>query len=341
MNLGIIFTGGGMTVRDMTAIAVRAEAAGFGKLAMAEAWRSGWVPLTAMAAVTNRIRLAPYVLNAYGHSPLLTGMAAIDFNEFCGGRLLLGVGGGNRIINEQWQGIAHARVLTKMREYVELVQRMARTRLGERLEYQGQVHSMDWSPAVDPSATPYPVYLAAVFPRMLRVAAQVADGIGAGATLSHDYLREVLKPQAAAAAAETGRDANTLRWTAVGITAVDADRERARRAAREAICHLYAPLPHPYYEYTMREQGFSSTADALLQLMPAGKLEAAVAAIPDECVDRLTIAGTVEECRTRLAGYTGVVDDLVLLNAMPVVGDDVAASYNGLLTLGPDHRPTT
>jgi len=333
MKLGLIFTGGDTTVRDLATIAQQAESSGFSLLCMAEAWRSAWVPLTAMAAATSTIRLGPYVLNAYGHSPLMTGMAAVDFNEFSGGRLMLGVGGGNRIINEQWQGIGHERVLVKMREYVTVLQQIARTGLGERLQFSGEIHNMDWCPAVDPGATPFPVYLAAVFPRMMRVAAQVADGIGGGATLSVEYLRDVLKARAAEAASEVDRDPASLAWTAVSLIAVDKDRERARRAAREAICHLYAPLPHPYYEYTMREQGFGTAADALLKLMPAGKLEAAVAAIPDECIDRLTIAGTKEDCRTRLTSYDGVVDDMLLLNAMPVKNGDVRGAYGPLFDL--------
>lgn len=333
MNLGLIFTGGDTTVRDLADIAVQAEKNGFSMLCMAEAWRSGWVPLTAMAAATNKIRLGPYVINAYGHSALMTGMSAIDFNEFSGGRLMLGIGGGNRIINEQWQGIPHARVLTKMREYVAILKQMARTRLGERLQFDGKIHTMDWSPAIDPAAKPYSIYLAAVYPRMMRVAAQVADGIGGGATLSVEYIQDVLKDRAEQAATEVDRDPASLGWTAVSLAAVDSDRERARRAAREAICHLYAPLPHPYYEYTMREQGFGTVADALLKLMPAGDLEAAVAAIPDDCIDRLVIAGTQEDCRARLASYSSVVDDILLLNAMPIIDGDVLGAYGPLFEL--------
>lgn len=333
MRPGLIFTGGGQTVADLVTLARAAEDAGFGMLGVAEAWRSGWVPLTAMAAATRTIRLGPYVLNAYGRSPLLAGMSAVDFNELSGGRLVLGVGGGNRIINEQWQGLEHSRVLTKMREYVALMQRIARTGLGERLLFEGEVHRMDWTPAVDPQPDPYPVYLAAVFPRMMRVAAQCANGIAGGATLSVEYLGETLKPQAAAHAEAAGRDPSTIAWAAVGVAAVHPDRDVARRAAREAICHFYAPLPHPYYEFTMREQGFSAAADRLLELVPAGKLEAAVDAIPDECIDRLTIAGTPAECRARLAAYEGVVDDLLLLNTLPPVPGDALASYRDLLTL--------
>ncbi|MEM7541411.1 MAG: LLM class flavin-dependent oxidoreductase [Pseudomonadota bacterium] len=332
-NLGLIFTGGGQSVGDLVAIAQQAEASGYRALCMAEAWRSAWIPLTAMAVATQTVRLGPYVVNAYGHSPLFTGMSSIDFHDLSGGRLMLGVGGGNKIINEQWQGIAHERVLTKMREYVEILKKMARTPLGAELLYEGKIHNMRWTANADPGPKAFPVYLAAVFPAMMRVAARCADGIAGGATLSANYIRDILKPQAAEAAVQAGRDPIELKWTAVAITAVHDDREAARRHAREVICHLYAPLPHPYYEFTMREHGFSQAADDLLRLMPAGKLEAAIEAIPDDCIDQMTIAGTPEECRARIKTYSGLVDDLLLLNATPPGPDSATESYQGLFTL--------
>lgn len=341
MDLAPIFTGGGITIAELVEVARAAELTGARSLYVTEAWRSGFVPLTAVAAATSRIRLGPYVLNAYGRSPLLTGMSAIDFNEYSGGRLVLGVGGGNRIINEEWQGIAHARVLTKMAEYVELLKRMARTRLGERLDYDGRVHRMHWTPAIDPGATPFPVYLAAVFPAMLKVAGRVADGIACGATLSAPYLRDVVRPLTEAAARAVGRDPAALRWNAVAFVAIDNDRERARRAAREAVCHLYTPLPHPYYEFTLREQGYANTVDALRKLMPAGHLDAAVAAIPDEVIDRVVIAGTPDECRARLDDYAEAVDELLLLNVMVGNTGEVVASYAPLLALIRQHAART
>jgi len=333
MDLGILFIGGDATVVQQTAIAKQAEESGFDSLYMAEAYRSAWVPLTAMAAATSKVRLGPYIVNAYGHSPLMTGLSAVDFNEFSGGRLVLGVGGGNRQVNEQWHGIPHERVITKMREYVTMLKMIARTRLGERLEYQGKIHSIDWTPTPDPGDAAFPVYLAAVFPRMMRVAAHVADGVAGGATLSAEYLRDEIKPQAAEDAAAVDRDPATLSWTVASLIALDEDREHARRAAREAICSLYSPLPHPYYEFTMRAQGIGDVADKLLKLMPAGKLEASVDAIPDECIDRLVIAGTLEECRERLAAYEGVVDEVLLANFTPSADGNIISAYEPLMRL--------
>lgn len=333
MELAPVFTGGGITLAELVTIARAAETAGASGVYVTEAWRSGFVPLAAVACATSRLRLGPYVLNAYGRSPLLTGMSAIDLNELSGGRLVLGVGGGNRIINEQWQGIAHTRVLTKMSEYVTLLKQMARTRLGERIDYDGRVHSMHWASAVDPGATAFPVHLAAVFPDMLRVAARVADGIALGATLSAAYLRDTVRPLVAAAASAAGRDPSVLRWQAVHFVAVDDDRERARHAARAALGHLFAPLPHPYYAHTMREQGFADVVGLLLEAVERGTLESTLPAIPDELVDTLVIAGTPAECRARIAEYAGLVDELLLLNAMPAAPGRVVESYASLLGL--------
>ena len=333
MDVSLIFLGTNTTVSQQVTLAQQAENSGFASAYMAEAYRSCWVPLTAMAAATQTIRLGPYILNAYGHSPLMTGMAAVDFNEFSGGRLLLGIGAGNRHINEDWQGIPHERALTKMREYVTLLKQIARTRRGETLKYTGKIHHMDWTPNADPGDQPFPVYLAAVFPGMTRVAAQVADGIAGGTTLSAEYLRDVIKPQVATGAAGVDRNPATIGLSVVALIAVDDDRERARHTIRRTICGLYAPLPHPYYEHTMREQGFSDVVDTLLKLMPAGKLEASIDAIPDECVDRLAISGTLEDCRKQITAYEGVVDELLLGNVAPAINGDIIGSYAPLMQL--------
>ena len=82
----------------------------------------------------------------------------------------------------------------------------------------------------------------------------------------------------------------------------------------------------------MREQGFSKTADALLKLAPDDQLEAAIDAIPDECIDQLTIAGTPEECRTKLAEYEGELDEMILLNVMPSEPDTVRDVYHSVIS---------
>ncbi len=337
MDLGLAFTGGGIAMTDLVKLGRRAEASGFDAVYLTEAWRSAFVPLAAIATATERIRLGPYVLNAYGRSPFLTAMSAVDLDELSDGRLVLGVGGGNKLINEQWQGIPHERVLTKMEEYVTLLRQAARTGLGERLEFEGRVHRMNWAPAVDPIRA-FPVILAGVFPRMVRVAGRCADGLAGGGVISADYFRDVVRPEACKAAADADRDPSALSFLVAALVSIDDDRERARRRAREAICGLFDPLPHPYYEFTLREQGFSAAADAALKYVPTGQLDRAVDAIPDECIDRVAIAGTPDECRNRLASYEGVVDEVVCLNVAPPPAEGPDEIYEPMFNLASAFR---
>ena len=58
--------------------------------------------------------------------------------------------------------------------------------------------------------------------------------------LQQSLVQRMKAQQAAAAAAESGRDPDTLRWTAVGITAVDPDRERFEGLVRTLRAELDA-----------------------------------------------------------------------------------------------------
>lgn len=314
MKKGLVFSGGGMSIRQMVEIAQEAEAAGLDSIFVTEAWRSAFVPLAAIAMGTERVELGTYIMNAYARSPWLAGMSAIDVDELSGGRLVLGIGTGNKHINEEWQGVPQERPLRKMDEYVTLLKKIFATSVGEELRYEGEMHRMQWPPAVQPLRRDIPVYLAGLFPKMVKVAGRVSDGLAMGALLSPAYIRDQVMAQARQAAADAGRDPAALGSILAPFVAVADTTDKARQMAREAICHLYAPLPHPYYDFVIREQGFTKAADAASKLVPEGKFEQATEAFTDDIIDVLTISGTVEECRAKLADYEGVVDHLLFVN---------------------------
>src|SRR5581483_10236319 len=264
MRLGVIIPGGGMTIPEIVQVGRDAEAVGLDGVWVTEAWRSAFVPLTAIAAATSRIAVGTYVINAYGRTPFITAMSAVDLDEASGGRLVLGIGSGNRFTNLLYQGVPTERPLVKLREYVELVKRFVRARPGDVVDYEGTIHSMTGCPPqVVPVRRDIPVYLAATFPGMRKVAGAVADGVALGALHSVDYVENVVKPAVAAAAEAAGRDPATIVYAMPAFTSFGDDRAAARDAARRAICNLYAPKPHPHYDFLLREQGFATVADAV------------------------------------------------------------------------------
>jgi alkanesulfonate monooxygenase SsuD/methylene tetrahydromethanopterin reductase-like flavin-dependent oxidoreductase (luciferase family) len=315
MKLGMLFTGA-EPIDTLVALGSAAESAGFDALRMVEAYRSAWVPLTALASATSRVDLGPWVLNAYARSPFMTGLSALDFNDFCEGRLTLGLGGGNRVINEEWQGIPHEAVLTRIFEQTEILRRMANAPAGSLVEFKGKIHSIRWR-AIHPPR-PFPIFLAAIFPAMLRVAAKHADGIAGGATLSAEFLQSKLQTSAAKHAADAGRDPSSLRWKAVHFAAVHEDERIAHAAVRAAIAGLFHPLPHPYYAWTLREQGFGTVVDALERDAGILSMESLQRHIPLELIQSCCLAGTEETCRRRIEDYAPLLEELLLIDALPV-----------------------
>ena len=315
MKLGMLFIGS-EPIDTLGALGRAAEDAGFDALRMVEAYRSAWVPLTALAGATSRVDLGPWVLNAYARSPFMTGLTALDFNALCGGRLTLGLGGGNRVINEEWQGISHEAVLTRISEQTEILRRMAHAPAGSLVEFKGKVHSIRWR-AIHPPH-PFPIFLAAIFPAMLRVAAKLADGIAGGATLSAEFLQTTLQVSAANHAADAGRNPAALRWKAVHFAAVHEDEGIAYAAARAAVASLFHPLPHPYYAWTLREQGFGTVVDALERDAGILSMENLQKHIPLELIQRCCLAGTEKTCLRRIEDYAPLLDELMLIDVLPV-----------------------
>lgn len=339
MEHAIVLPGGGLTIDEIVEIGRRAEDRGLAAVYCVEVYRSAMVPLAAIANATERVRLGPYILNACGRTPLMTAMSAVDFDEMCGGRLVLCLGVGNRHFNEDQQGVTVERPARRMAEYTELVRRMVRARPGDQIAFAGEMyHVRSWSPAVAPVRPSIPVHLAAIYPAMRRVAGRVADGIALGTMVSPEYLRDVIRPAVSEAAERAGRDRAEVRVLMAAFVSPDEDRERARLAARQAICGLFSPLPHPYYEFLMREQGFGDVADAAVEHVSAGRPERAIERMSDEFVDALTVAGTLEECRRSLARYHGLVDEVVYVNARgPIAGDPspMVASWSKVMDCAP------
>lgn len=315
MAVGVILPGGGITMDELVDLAVRAEQRGFDGVYVTEAWRSAFVPAAAIAAATERVTVGSYVANAYARTPFVAGMAAIDMNGLSGGRFVFGVGSGNRFTNAHYQGVEMGRPVPKMREYVQLLRQIVTTTPDEVLEFRGEVHTMDdWTPQTPVEQGTAPVILAAIYPRMLGIAGEVADGVALGALLATDHLEDYVRPHVEAGADRAGRDLDDFGWYMANFLSVHEDRDVARHASRVAVCRLYHPKPHAHYDHVLRSQGYATVADSVGGAMADGNLEAASRHVPDELVDRLTISGTPAECHDRIESYLEHVDHVLLTN---------------------------
>ena len=333
MRQGLLFYGN-LSLADTVAVGRAAEEGGFDSLHYVEAYRSPFVALAALANATRRVRLGSYIANAYTHSPFGMGLAALDLDELSGGRFVLGVGSGNQHLNKLALGVGRGDVHTKLREFVEVVRRIVSAPEGGQIAFEGKIHSMRWRQTLRPFRERIPVHLAAIFPKMIDVAATVADGVALGVLASPEYVRDIVRPRIRRTAEAAGRDPGTIEIPMGAVVAVDDDRARARDAVRAAIASFFHPMPHPYYEFLLREQGYSKVADAAKRLMPEGRVAAAMGMIDDDLVDRLALAGTPPEISTRLEAYRGLVDEVIYLNVGGKCAANALEAYRPLFAIG-------
>jgi alkanesulfonate monooxygenase SsuD/methylene tetrahydromethanopterin reductase-like flavin-dependent oxidoreductase (luciferase family) len=314
----ILFPGGGVSLQETTELAARFDAQGFHGLYCVEAYRSGFVPLTVLAAATSTCRVGTYILNAHARPPIAAAMAARDLDDLTDGRVVIGVGSGNPHINEHHLGASNAKPLRFMRDYVTGLRRALAANVGETVQFLQGDKEISWSPAIPLVRERVPVLMAAMYPGMRRLAGSVADGVALGSLHSAEYVRDVVRPDVLRALAEGGREATGFKFVASALTAVGDDADAARTMARRGLCRLFTPLPHPYYEYVLREQGWSSMVDQISRAMAAEDLDAAIKAVPDAAVDSLLIAGGREDCDAGIDRYAGVLDEVILTDATSV-----------------------
>lgn len=317
----------------ITDLATKGEAAGFDAVYVVEASRTAFVCAAAVINATSECRIGTYVANAYAREPWVTAVAARDLDELSGGRFTLGIGTGNRHFNEWYMGLETARPLAKMRDYVTIVREAVAGERGGRVRHEGDVHSIRWRASYEPTSPTIPVYLSASGPKMVRLAGEVSDGVGIGIMSSVEFVRDIVQPNARAGATESGRNPDDLAFPMAAMVSLNEDVDKARYAVKRAICDLFHPVPHPYYDSQLRQLGFADFADQAAELMPAGKLEEAIAAVPDAVVDTMTITGNQQDCAARIAEYDGVVDEIVTFRiAQPEEPRGVAA-FDDLLEL--------
>src|SRR3954452_25433312 len=168
--------------KDNLVLAQEADRLGYSSAWAAEAYGSDAATvLSWVAAETERIDIGSAVFQIPARTPAMTAMTAATLDSLSGGRFRLGLGVSGPQVSEGWHGVRFDKPLTRTREYVDIV-RMALRR--ERVQYEGKYYRLPLPDGpgkalkltVHPVREAIPFYLAAVGPKNLELAGEIADG---------------------------------------------------------------------------------------------------------------------------------------------------------------------
>jgi len=286
---------GGAGPWELVAAAEQAQALGYDDVWFSD---TGYPdPLTLAATVAThvrRLRIGVAVVPVYTRTPAVLASTAATLHELSQGRFLLGLGTSSHRIIEDWHGLVLDRPLARVRQTVELLRAML---AGQRTDYQGQsLRSRGFRMRGGP--WPVPLYIAALRPRMLRLAAAVGDGVVLN-LFPRDALGSILG-HIHDGAVEAGRDPSTVEVACRYQVAVTEQVAEHREVVRPMMAAYYATEVYNRY---LAWAGYGKVAEAVRQAWEQGDRAAACAAISDELVDEVAWLGSADHCRARLREY--------------------------------------
>ncbi len=336
MSLTITYGPWGETLAELQQATRDAERAGAEIAWFPEMHRSATVTAAAAASATTSIGLGTAITLGFVRSPMITALETMDVDELSGGRFRLGLGTGVQRLNEDWHHARWGKPVAHLRETVGIVRHViAHAADGEDMIVPGE-----WEPLTVRGFTrPYgqarrsvPIYLAGMGPAMTALAGEIGDGFISHELCSTRYLEQRLMPSLAKGAARGGRAITDLDVTVSACCAVDDDPAVARRLAA-GVVGFYASVRTyaDFFAFHDLAEDQRKVVDAFRSGTPADSLADAVS---DDAVERLTLSGTPDEVRAKLAGYEGLATSVKLTPPTHGLAPDVIrAAQARILTL--------
>ncbi len=313
MRLGLMLGYAARRVELPMDLIQAAESLGVYAIWTAEAYGSDAVtPLAWIGAQTQRLKLGTAIMQMSGRTPANTAMTAMTLNQLSGGRFLLGLGLSGPQVVEGWHGQSYARPLVRTREYVEIVRAIFRRE--ERLMYTGQWYQVPYQGADATGlgkplkstleAQPdIPIYLAAIGPQNVRLAAEIADG-WLPIFFSPQRYADVFKPAINEGLARAGKSLAQFDIAPTVNVVVNDNLDIAYNMLRPFLALYIGGMGakgRNFYHDLATRYGYGEAADTIQDLYLSGRQPEAMMAVPAALIDEVALVGSKERIKERLA----------------------------------------
>ena len=273
-----------------------------------------FTPLILAAGATSTLELSTNVAIAFPRNPVQLAHQAYDLQLLSRGRFVLGLGSQIRTQVEKRYGAAFDRPVARMRDMVGALRAIfAAWETGEQLDFRGAFWSHTLMPPLfNPGPNPYgppPIALGGLGPQMLRLAAEVADGVLVMPfnTATHFLTRSL--PAIDEGLVRGGRDRSSLTVTGEVIVCCGRsdDEMQAARLAGRWLLSFYASTPA--YRPVLASEGWEDLQPELNSLSKSGRWDEMPGLIDDRMLRALAAVGSPKEVALDIAErFAGRVD---------------------------------
>ena len=327
IGLGINYAGG---FKEVAAEVADLERAGLDIVFVPEAYSFDAVSaLGYLAASTDRVELASGILQLYTRTPTLTAMTAAGLDYVSDGRFILGLGASGPQVMEGFHGVPYDAPIARTREVIEICRQVWRR---ETLRYDGTHYTIPL-PAEQgtglgkalklinkPVRERIPVLIAALGPKNVELAAEVAEGWQPIFFLP-EKAQDVWGKALAAGKANRDPALGDLEVFAGPTLAIGENVEPLREVVKPHLALYIGGMGAKgknFYHTLATRYGYGEAADRIQELYLAGDKEAAAKAVPDELVRDVSLIGAPGFVKERVAAFREA--GVTTLNVVPIAG---------------------
>jgi 5,10-methylenetetrahydromethanopterin reductase len=266
--------------------------------------------MAAIASMTTRITVGSCIGSVFTRSAPIYAMAATTLSELSGGRFILGLGTSPPFFVKSWHDREWSKPIGHLKDTIRIVRAILTS--GAPVEYEGaNVSCHGFQLSVDAPKHRVPIYMAAIGPQMLAAAGEVADGVMISPLVSEEYARFAVET-IRQGARKVGRDPAEVDVAAPVVTVVDTDRAQALATARAMVTYFAVVF---YFTFLLEMSGFGELALRIREVNKRDGFMAATKLVTDDMARKLTVVGTPDECRARLAALAAHGIGTFILNA--------------------------
>jgi alkanesulfonate monooxygenase SsuD/methylene tetrahydromethanopterin reductase-like flavin-dependent oxidoreductase (luciferase family) len=253
--------------------------------------------LTACALATEKIKLGTSITSVFVRTAPTIAMAAASVDYFSNGRFILGMGTSHKVQVEPEHGLQFTKPVQRLRECVDIVRGILKD---SDVNYHGEIYDIDrfdlW---FEPLRKEIPIYVAAVFPKMLEICGEISQGaILTWCTLDH---AELAAWHVGIGARNAGRASGDVEVASLLPCAVSDNRESARDLMRQPIASYAGRFPR--YRKLMVDAGFPDEIEKVRLAWQAGNIQESLNLVPGALIDKIGLVGTADEVQEKLADY--------------------------------------
>lgn len=223
----------------------------------------------------------------------------------------MGLGLSGPQVVEGWHGVSYARPLARTREYVEIVRTILRR---ERLNYDGKVYQIPYRgsdatglgkplKSMLHAQPDIPIYLAAIGPRNVMLAAEIADG-WLPIFFSPQRYEEIYEAQVAEGLARAGKSAEAFDIAPMVPVVIDDSLDACYNALRPMLALYVGGMgarEKNFYNDLAVRYGYEEAAHEIQELYLSGRQFEAMSRVPEALIDEVALVGPKERVRERLS----------------------------------------